>query len=311
MDISSREPTRSRGTRATLLWAIPAAVIVLAVVVLVARWFRELPSTQSFLATYPGDSALPSWAPVGFPAWLEWQHFLSALFLLLIVRTGLQMRYGGRPRAFWLRNNDGRIRTANPPVRIGIPLWLHLSIDALWVLNGVVFYVLIFATGQWVRIVPTRWDVFPNAISAGIQYLSLDWPDAHGWTNYNGLQLLTYFITVFLAAPLAILTGLRLAPGFAVRLRGLDRVFPLRVAKTIHWGTMLWFVVFTIVHVTLVLATGALRNLNHMYAGRDDESWAGFAVFAASVVVMVVVWVLARPAILNRLAALGGTVRQR
>jgi len=311
MDISSREPTRSRGTRATLLWAIPAAVIVLAVVVLAARWFRDLPSARSFLQTYPGDSALPSWAPVGFPAWLEWQHFLSGLFLLLIFRTGMQMRFGGRPKSFWLRRNDGRVRTTNPPVRIGMPLWLHLSIDLLWVLNGIVFYVLIFASGQWVRIVPTRWDVFPNAISAGIQYASLDWPNAHGWTNYNGLQLLTYFITVFLAAPLAILTGLRLAPGFALRLRPLDRVFPLRVAKPIHWFTMVWFVAFTIVHVTLVLATGALRNLNHMYAGSDDEGWAGFAVFAASIVVMVVIWVLARPAILNRLAALGGTVRQR
>lgn len=311
MDISSGAARGSRRRRATLLWAIPAAVVALAVVVLAARWFRALPSTREFLATYPGDSALPSWAPVGFPSWLEWQHFLSALFLLLIFRTGMQMRWGGRPSAFWLRSNAGRIRTANPPVRIGMPLWLHLGVDALWVLNGIVFYVLVFATGQWVRIVPTRWDVFPNAVSAGIQYASLDWPDAHGWTNYNGLQLLTYFITVFLAAPLAILTGLRLAPGFAVRLRRLDRVVPLRVAKPIHWITMVWFVGFTIVHVTLVLATGALRNLDHMYAGRDDESWAGFAVFAASVVGMVVVWVLARPPILNRLAALGGTVRQR
>jgi hypothetical protein len=47
-----------------------------------------------------------------------------------------------------------------------------------------------------------------------------------------------------------------------------------------------------------------------MYAGRDDESWIGALVFAVSIVVMIVGWVVARPAILTRLAALGGTVRK-
>ncbi|MFP3802940.1 oxidoreductase, partial [Paraburkholderia sp. SIMBA_027] len=71
-------------------------------------------------------------------------------------------------------------------------------------LNGLIFIVLLFATGQWLRIVPTNWDVFPNALSAGLQYASLNWPLENGWNNYNRLQLLTYFLTVFIAAPLAI-----------------------------------------------------------------------------------------------------------
>ena len=45
---------------------------------------------------------------------------------------------------------------------IGLARWWHLGIDALWLLNGVVFYVLLFATGQWRRIVPTSWEVFPT-----------------------------------------------------------------------------------------------------------------------------------------------------
>ena len=35
--------------------------------------------------------------------------------------------------------------------------------DSLWLLNGLVFYVLLFTTGQWRRVVPTTWAVFPNA----------------------------------------------------------------------------------------------------------------------------------------------------
>ncbi|MGH3515354.1 MAG: hypothetical protein ACRDRB_24280 [Pseudonocardiaceae bacterium] len=83
---------------------------------------------------------------------------------------------------------------------IGLARWWHLSIDTLWLLNGLAFYVLLFATGQWRRLIPTSWDVFPNAGSVLIQYLSLNWPTETGWVAYNGLQLIAYFITVFLAA---------------------------------------------------------------------------------------------------------------
>ena len=31
---------------------------------------------------------------------------------------------------------------------IGLARWWHLGVDALWLLNGVVFYVLLFATGR-------------------------------------------------------------------------------------------------------------------------------------------------------------------
>ena len=85
---------------------------------------------------------------------------------------------------------------------------------------------------------------------------------------------------------------------------------PEKPVRTLHVIVMLYFVGFTIAHVGLVLATGAVRNLNHMYAGRDDESWIGLVVFAGSLVVMIVGWVVARPAVLTRLAALGGTVRK-
>ena len=52
---------------------------------------------------------------------------------------------------------------------------------------------------------------------------------------------------------------------------------------------------FIVVHVTLVFATEALRNLNHMFAARDDNSWVGFWIFAAAMVVTAVGWVAATP----------------
>jgi thiosulfate reductase cytochrome b subunit len=273
-------------------------------------WFRASTAGGDFLKTYPGRSELPHWAPVGFPAWLEWQHFLSAFFLLLIVRTGIQIRTIRRPAAYWTRNNRGLIKTKGQPIRISLSVWFHLTIDVLWILNGVLFYVLLFVTGQWVRIIPVHWDVVPNAISAGIQYASLNWPTEDGWSNYNALQLVTYFITVFIAAPLAIVTGVRMVPGLAVRFRKLDKIYPVALARKIHFPVMIYFVAFTAVHVTLVLATGTLRNLNHMYGGSDNQNWIGFGIFAGSVVLMAAAWIAVRPSILASMASLSGTVRR-
>jgi thiosulfate reductase cytochrome b subunit len=299
-----------RGAR-SLIWLIPSALILATIVVLVAQGIRQLPSVEAFVEQFPGETALPDGAPVGFPAWLGWQHFLNGFFLLLIVRTGWQLRTAGRPTVFWKRNNDGLIRTKNHPTRISLTSWFHLSLDALWVLNGIVFYVLIFATGQWVRIVPVSWDVFPHALSAALQYASLDWPLANGWVNYNALQLLAYFVTVFVAAPLAIVTGIRMSPAWSIRMRRVTPLFPIALAKNLHVATMVYFVAFVVVHVTLVLTTGALRNLNHMYGGSDDESWVGAAIFAASLVVLIIAWVAARPKVLEWIAGLGGTVTRR
>lgn len=263
------------------------------------------------MVDFPGGSHPSEGAPVGFPAWLGWQHFLNAFIIVLIIRSGWTVRTNQRPGAYWTRNNTCAIRTSNPPTKISLGLWFHLSLDALWLVNGIVFYVLIFATGQWLRLVPTRWDVFPNALSTGIQYASLNWPAENGWVNYNSLQLLAYFTTVFIAAPLAVISGVRMSGAWPAKAKKLNRLYPIEVARAVHYPVMFYFVLSIIVHVTLVVATGALRNLNHIYAVRDDTSWVGFWIFAASLVIMIAAWIAARPLFLRPTAALTGKLSRR
>ena len=293
-----------------LVWIVPAVLVVGAGVVALAIWLRSLPDVQSFLTTYPGRSELPEGTPVGFPAWLAWQHFFNSFFILFVIKSGLQIRNVKRPAAYWVRNNTGILRTKGEPQRISIHQWFHISINSLWLLNGVLLYVLLFASGQWARIIPVSWDIIPNAASAGLQYASLNWPLEMGWVNYNALQVLAYFTTVFVAAPLAVLTGLRMTPGLAERWKPLDRVFPVNLARLLHFPIMIYFVAFIAVHVLLVLTTGALNNLNHMYAVRNDESWWGFGLFMASLVVMAIGWVAAKPSILAMIAGMSGKVRR-
>ncbi|MBB2975791.1 thiosulfate reductase cytochrome b subunit [Microbacterium endophyticum] len=281
-----------------------ALLFAAAMLVLATRWLVSLEPLRDFLQTYPGEYPLPETAPVGLPAWAGWQHFFNVFFMVLIIRTGLQVRSEKRPAAFWSpRGNKKR--------RISLTLWYHQALDILWLANGAIFVILLIVTGQWMRIVPTSWDVFPNAISAGLQYASLDWPTENGWVNYNSLQQLAYFTTVFVAAPLAAITGVRMSGIWPKNAARLNRLYPVEWARAVHFPVMLYFVFFIIVHVALVFATGALRNLNHMYAAQDVVNWTGFWIFAASMLVIAAGWVASRPLVLAPIARLFGTVKGR
>ena len=167
--------------------------------------------------------------------------------------------------------------------------------NLFWVLNGILFYVLIFSTNQWLRLVPVTLDVFPAALSTAIQYASLNFPVDHSWTRYNGLQQLTYFITVFVAAPTSILTGLLQSPAISNKLGWTGRVLNRQVARSIHFLSFAWFVLFILAHGIMVFVTGIRENTNHMFAGVEDNSWAGFPLFALAMAVLIAAWLIVSP----------------
>ncbi|WP_256714383.1 cytochrome b/b6 domain-containing protein [Microbacterium sp. RU33B] len=314
--IAAPEPERI-GPFTKVQWAGAVAVGGLGLLfaafmaVVTVRFLLSTEPLRDFLETYPGEYHLPEGAPVGFPAWLGWQHFFNVFLMVLIIRSGLQVRTEKRPTAFWTPRN-------NPKGKISLALWFHQSLDILWLVNGVIFIVLLFTTGQWMRVVPTSWEVFPNALSAVLQYISLDWPTENGWVNYNSVQQLAYFVTIFIAAPVAAITGARMTKLWPQNAKTLNRIYPVEWARAVHFPTMIYFCLFIFVHVVLVFATGALRNLNHMYAAQGSvdpnayaDNWTGFWLFFASMVVIASAWIAARPLVLAPIARLFGTVSGR
>lgn len=297
--------TLAQWVRLGLLAGI-GAVLLAALFVLAARGLMTFAGAQSFMARFPGEYHLPDSAQPGFPAWAQWAHFFNIFLIVLIIRTGLQVRHQQKPPAYWTPRGSTGGRG-----KISITLWLHQSLDLLWLVNGIVFVVLLFVSGHWMRIVPTSWEVFPNALSALVQYVSLDWPTENGWVNYNSLQQLMYFTVVFIAAPLAVITGARMSDLWPKSAKALSKAYPVEVARAIHYPTMLFFSLFIVVHVALVFATGALRNLNHMFGGTDTVSWAGFWLFAATIFITAVGWIAARPIVVAPVARLFGQVSSR
>ena len=238
---------------------------------------------------------------------MDAQHFLNALFMIFIIRAGMQI-LADHARLYWTRHStpgrdwfrfqkpvpaDQPLWTAKQdsvslPGQVGLPglrhsiglaRWWHLGTDILWLLNGanllraaVLHRAVAADRAHLLGRVPQRGDGM-------IRYLSLHWPTESGWAAYNSLQLLAYFITVFVAAPLALITGLGMSPALSTRIKPVSRVLSIQVARSLHFLVLVWFLFFIVIHVTLVFTTGLLRNLNHIFAGRNDSSWIGFGIF--------------------------------
>ncbi|MEU4014692.1 cytochrome b/b6 domain-containing protein [Microbacterium sp. NPDC028030] len=297
-----RRPTWTQAI-AVLFGAAALGVLAGAAIALV-RTLLSFPFMQDFLAAFPGEYEPAIAVEPGFAPWIGWQHFFNMFLMVLIIRSGLQVRTEKRPTVFWTPRGNAK-------GKISLNLWFHQSLDILWLVNGVIFVVLLFVTGHWVRIVPTSWEVFPNALSAALQYVSFDWPHENGWNNYNSLQQLAYFVTVFIAAPLAAITGFRMSGLWPKRAERLSKAYPVEWARALHFPIMLYFVAFIIAHVALVMLTGFLRNLNHMFASQDAVTWTGFWVFIVSLVVIAIGWVAARPLVLAPIAKVFGKVSGR
>ncbi|WP_197412773.1 hypothetical protein [Arthrobacter sp. EpRS71] len=69
----------------------------------------------------------------------------------------------------------------------------------------------------------------------------MDWPLENGWNSYNSLQLLAYFITVFIAAPAALITGLGMSPALSTRFHRTSSVLSIQLARSLHFLVLCWF----------------------------------------------------------------------
>src|SRR5579871_3622270 len=275
------------------------------------------------LSPSPGLTPETAVEPYGFPTWLRITHYVNFLFLILLIRSGLQILmdhprlYGNvhcTPGTEWLWLTPivvprDRVWTSKDDSRhlspwIGLPGYRHtvgmarhwhfLSV-LFWVGNGLVFVVLLFATGQWQRLVPTSWQIVPDAWAVFVHYATLHLPpEPNGFYHYNALQQLAYFGVVFVLAPLAMLTGPSMSPAFTARFTWYPRLPGNRqIGRSIHFLIMCAFVVFIIGHVTMVALTGFVRNMNHIVVGTDNANPIGLYLGLAGIGVVVLVNVLA------------------
>lgn len=251
--------------------------------------------------------------PSGFPMWINISHWVNFFFLILIIRSGLSILVD-HPRLYW---NDGcgpdtqwirftpkkipldKVWTAKQDSRYispvaGLPGYRHtVGIARSWhfltipffILNGVIFIFLLLYTDQWKRLVPGSWHIIPDSWKVFVHYATFNLPvEPNGFYHFNALQQLSYFAVVFVMAPLAMLTGLAMSPAIDSRFPWYPKLFFNRqTARSFHFLIMFAYVIFIIVHVSLVALTGLSKNMNHIILNKPNDTssiglWIGIAI---------------------------------
>ncbi|HEY7088769.1 MAG TPA: molybdopterin-dependent oxidoreductase [Tepidisphaeraceae bacterium] len=271
--------------------------LVLAVVAAYAQWIvAGLPPVPAVRQFTPQTAT----QPFGFPHWVGITHYINLLFIILLIRSGLQILMD-HPRLYWnVHCTPGSEWVRFTPVQvpldrlytakddnvylspwIGLPGGRHTLglarhwhfVSALfWMINGAIYITLLFTTDHWRRIVPTSWSIIPDAWAMFVHYATFHLPpEPNGFYQYNALQQLSYFAVIFILAPLSILTGPSMSPALVNRFSWYRRLPGNRqVGRSIHFLLLCAYVLFVIAHVTMVFATGFARNMNHIVIGTDD-----------------------------------------
>lgn len=155
------------------------------------------------------------------------------------------------------------------------PRWLamgrrwHFFFAWAFVINGLIFT----AYSLWSRhvqkdLLPTKGEL-KTLPRVAAEHARLHFPKGEEARHYNVIQKLTYLVVLFGLGPLVVLTGLTMSPT-------LDTAFPFLLdifggrqsARTIHFLCAFGFVTFFLVHIVLVLISGAGNNLRSMITGR-------------------------------------------
>jgi len=300
-----------------------ALILILILGPLVLAWLQHAIFGLPYIAPSSASAEGTPSGPHGFPFWIRWSHFSNLFFLFMLIRSGLSILMD-HPRLYWndhctpgtewirftpLQVPKDRIWTAKDDARylsplVSTPGYRHtVGIARSWhfitvygfVLTGVFFVIGLLTSTQWERLVPTSPAVFVQAWNTFVLYANFHFPpEPNGFYGYNALQQLAYFVTVFIMAPLAILTGMAMSPALVNRFPLYTKIFGGRQgARSIHFLVLVGFIGFIVVHVALVALTGFERNMNHIVLGTDDLGSSGMILGFIGIAVVLLSWVVA------------------
>ena len=257
-----------------------------------------------------------------FPFWLRFAHFINLVFIILLIRSGIEI-LSALPKLYWHDNAiPGKewIRFTKKKFipdfkkRIWISLeeeesfssWIalpghknlgmgrhwHFFSIIFWVLNGAAYYILLFTSDEWQRLVPTSWSIFPQAFHTAMEYASLHF--AVPGNPYDPMQQLAYFGVVFILGPFMIATGAAMSPAIGAQFPWYPKIFRGRqVARSLHFLGMIGFVLFVIIHISMVTITNFPENMGNIFLGKATSLGIAIGIFALFVLVVVAIQIWA------------------
>ncbi len=224
------------------------------------------------------------------PRFVRVTHWLTTIAFFALLVSGVELILS-HPRFYW--GEVGNVNTTPllvipvPASRSTVPTaftfrlpdqngwsrYLHFQTAWLALFVGLVYVVAGVRSGHFRRnLVPSAADRSWRALrSAIVEHLRFAATAAGDARSYNSLQRLSYLVVVFVLFPLIIWTGLAMAPGFTA-------VFPAAVtllgghqsARTLHFFVTIALVLFTLVHVTMIILAGFRTRVQAMITGAAE-----------------------------------------
>jgi thiosulfate reductase cytochrome b subunit len=165
------------------------------------------------------------------------------------------------------------------PAWATIPSWRDLASGRNWhfffawvfVLNGLVYLLWSLVRGHlWKDLLPTRAQLAPRHLLSEIwSHARLRFHQGEAARSYNALQKLAYLALIVVLLPLMLITGLGMSPAVNAAAPWLTDIFGGRQsARSVHFICAGLIVLFTLVHVAMVVASGLWNNLRSMITGR-------------------------------------------
>lgn len=175
-------------------------------------------------------------------------------------------------------DRQGRVQTRPFPWWATIPSdyslsgarrW-HLSFAWILLASSLLYWLAGLLNRHITRdLLPTRDELRPRHLWYDIrQHLRLRLPTGEQATRYNTLQKLAYLLVVAGLLPLIILTGMTMSPALDANFPWLLTVFGGRQsARSIHFLCALGLVLFTAVHLAMVVLAGPVNEVRSMVTG--------------------------------------------
>lgn len=165
------------------------------------------------------------------------------------------------------------------PAWATVPSWRDLASGRRWhfffawlfVVNGLIYLVWSLVRGHLRKdLLPTKDQLAPGHLLHEIgTHARLKFPRGEEARRYNAIQKLTYLAVILVLLPLMLATGLSMSPGFNATLPWLTDVFGGRQsARSLHFISASLIVLFVLVHLFMVVASGLWNNLRSMITGR-------------------------------------------
>jgi thiosulfate reductase cytochrome b subunit len=210
-------------------------------------------------------------------------HWLNVVTIAVLLMSGL-MILNAHPRLYW-GHFGANFDPAWLEFRRPFPGWAtipstydlggarrwHLAFAWVFGASTASYLLLSLLNGHARRdLLPSGTELRPGHLWQDIRdHARLRFPTGDAAARYNILQKLSYGAVIFLLLPTLILSGLAMSPGMNAAWPWLVDLFGGRQsARSVHFICAALVVLFTAVHILMVLLAGPINEMRSMITGR-------------------------------------------